>query len=174
MSIFKNIRILSFSIFLIIVTSNCNNHPKENNSKIECILFYLPNCIISEAKLVTFINIKNKYKSNNKINFSLVCVGKKLEESPNYIYQKTNNNLENIKIITERNIFPYNYTIKTVPYSLIIQYQKILYQGAIDDEYLQLNSKQKIKTNYFEDAIIAILENKDIKIKKTKAIGCKI
>lgn len=47
----------------------------------------------------------------------------------------------------------------------------VKYIGAIDDNYQDANA---VKVKYVEDAVEALLENKDVAIKETRAIGCSI
>ncbi|WP_333694903.1 thioredoxin family protein [Flavobacterium sp.] len=47
----------------------------------------------------------------------------------------------------------------------------VKYIGAIDDNY---SDESAVKVKYVEDAVDALLNNQDVKIKTTKAIGCSI
>lgn len=50
---------------------------------------------------------------------------------------------------------------------------KILYSGRIDDSFVALGKRRKVITsNDLDDALNCILTNKEIKLKKTQAIGC--
>ncbi|MBT8273413.1 MAG: thioredoxin family protein [Bacteroidia bacterium] len=48
---------------------------------------------------------------------------------------------------------------------------EVMYIGAIDDNYKDASA---VNTRYVEDAVDALLEGKEIKEKKTRAIGCSI
>jgi peroxiredoxin len=48
---------------------------------------------------------------------------------------------------------------------------QVKYIGAIDDNY---NDASAVKVKYLENAINSLLENKEIEVKTTKAIGCSI
>lgn len=61
---------------------------------------------------------------------------------------------------------PHIYVIKRVDKKLIVQYT-----GAIDDNYENPN---EVKEKYLENALNAIIANKEVAIKTTKAIGCGI
>jgi peroxiredoxin len=47
----------------------------------------------------------------------------------------------------------------------------VKYIGAIDDNY---EDESAVKQKYVEDAVNALLDNKEIAVKETKAIGCSI
>lgn len=47
----------------------------------------------------------------------------------------------------------------------------VKYIGAIDDNY---EDEKAVKSNYVENAVDALLNNKEITVKETKAIGCSI
>lgn len=48
---------------------------------------------------------------------------------------------------------------------------KLFYKGAIDDNAKNAN---KVKNNYLRDAIVALGNNKKVKVSSTKALGCSI
>jgi thioredoxin-related protein len=52
---------------------------------------------------------------------------------------------------------------------------RMIYNGAIDD-WVQATGKKKLRASqhFLEDAILLHLQNSEVKIKKTKAFGCKI
>jgi hypothetical protein len=47
----------------------------------------------------------------------------------------------------------------------------VKYIGAIDDNYDDVSA---VKRKYVENAVNALLDNKEISVKETKAIGCSI
>jgi hypothetical protein len=162
----------SYIFLLFIIFFSCKEK-LNNNLKLECYFFYLPNCVISETKLVKFISLKDSF--NNKIDFNLIYIDYDLEESKNYTYQKDLNKMNGIKIFKQNSKqYLSKFEIKTVPYCMLLKNGNIVYQGAIDDEYIDIKSKKEIKNNYLIDAINSAIQNKKIKIKKTKAIGCKV
>lgn len=61
-----------------------------------------------------------------------------------------------------------------VPEAFVVSPQgEILYQGAIDDWAVREGGKgRKAKTNYLEMALLAVSENREPEISKTKAVGC--
>lgn len=61
---------------------------------------------------------------------------------------------------------PHVYILQKTAKGNIVQYI-----GAIDDNY---SDESAVKVKYVEDAVDALLNNQDVKIKTTKAIGCSI
>lgn len=61
---------------------------------------------------------------------------------------------------------PHVYVIQKTPKSNVIQYI-----GAIDDNY---EDEKAVKQTYVQDAVDALLQGKEVKVKETKAIGCTI
>ncbi len=61
------------------------------------------------------------------------------------------------------------------PHVYVLSFKKdafiVKYIGAIDDNY---ESPEKVTANYVEDAVNLLLENKEVKVPFTKAIGCSI
>lgn len=77
-------------------------------------------------------------------------------------------------IDAEQQIYPQYGATKT-PHVYVLQKTKkgneVKYIGAIDDNFQDANA---VKTKYVEDAVNALLEGNEIKVKETKAIGCTI
>lgn len=49
----------------------------------------------------------------------------------------------------------------------------VVYSGRIDDRYVSIGKRKRIIKNYeLENALQSIVENQDIKINKTEAVGC--
>ena len=74
----------------------------------------------------------------------------------------------------EQAIYPQYGATKT-PHVYILQKEDkgniVKYIGAIDDNY---QDAEAVKVKYVEDAVDALLNGKEIKMKETKAIGCSI
>lgn len=71
-------------------------------------------------------------------------------------------------------IYP-QYGATRTPHVYILQKTKagneVKYIGAIDDNY---SDEKAVKVKYVENAVDALLKNKEITVKETKAIGCTI
>ncbi len=68
-----------------------------------------------------------------------------------------------------------NFKAQKTPHAYVIWKEKgqwtIKYQGAIDDNGAE---PEKVENNYIALAIDQLLNNKEVKIKETKSIGCQI
>lgn len=77
-------------------------------------------------------------------------------------------------IDAEQDIYPQYGATKT-PHIYVLQKTKkgniVKYIGAIDDNFQDANA---VKTKYVKDAVNALLQGNEIKVKETKAIGCSI
>lgn len=59
------------------------------------------------------------------------------------------------------------------PEAFLLNEEEVMYSGAIDNWAISLGQKRTVITEeYLEDAILASLDNKEIKIKRSKAVGC--
>ena len=71
-------------------------------------------------------------------------------------------------------IYPQYGATKT-PHVYVLQKTKagnqVKYIGAIDDNY---SDESAVKTKYVENAVNALLDNQEVPVKTTKAIGCSI
>ncbi|PZQ83106.1 MAG: thioredoxin family protein, partial [Flavobacterium johnsoniae] len=71
-------------------------------------------------------------------------------------------------------IYPQYGATKT-PHVYILQKtskgNQVKYIGAIDDNY---GDEKAVKQKYVENAVDALLKNKEVAVKETKAIGCSI
>lgn len=70
--------------------------------------------------------------------------------------------------------YVHSINVETVPIIIIKSNNNIVYKGAFDNEYIDLNKKQKISKYYVEDALNKVIQYKKIKTKKTKVVGCVI
>ncbi|TBN05594.1 thioredoxin family protein [Hyunsoonleella flava] len=61
---------------------------------------------------------------------------------------------------------PHNYVVKKTKKGMVVKYI-----GAIDDSS---RNPDAVQETYLEDAVDALIDGKEIKLKKTKAIGCSI
>jgi peroxiredoxin len=61
---------------------------------------------------------------------------------------------------------PHNYVVEKTPKGMVVKYI-----GAIDDSS---RNPDAVSKTYLEDAVDALLEGKEVELKKTKAIGCSI
>ncbi|MFN8236755.1 MAG: thioredoxin family protein [Chitinophagales bacterium] len=107
--------------------------------------------------------------------------------NPNDAVQYPEDNFDNMKLRAEEKKFTFPYlvdetqeiaktfgAIKT-PHIYVVQKEgkniKVKYIGAIDDNW---ENPEIVNQKYVEDAVNALLNNKEVVVKTTKAIGCSI
>lgn len=122
--------------------------------------------------------LDKKYK---KLGYPVIAI------NPNNPTKKPEDSFENMMVrAKEKNFtFPYlldegqkiypQYGATKTPHVYILQKSKnvnvVKYIGAIDDNY---SDEEAVKTKYVENAVDALLKNKEVPVKSTKAIGCSI
>ena len=75
-------------------------------------------------------------------------------------------------LLDEKSIIANAFGAKTTPHIFLFNNNlELVYSGAIDDNY---KSIKKVKEKYLINAIDQLINNKEIVIKNTKAIGCSI
>jgi len=120
-------------------------------------------------------------KKFKKLGYPVIAI------NPNNPTKKPEDSFENMIVrAKEKNFtFPYlldegqkiypQYGATKTPHVYILQKSKegnvVKYIGAIDDNYAD---EAAVKTKYVEDAVNALLKNKEVPVKSTKAIGCSI
>ena len=67
------------------------------------------------------------------------------------------------------------YQAKTTPEVVVLNEGRVVYQGAIDDQYVALGRRRSAPTQSFlHDALAAILDKRPIMTARTEAVGCLI
>lgn len=106
---------------------------------------------------------------------------------PNNVSMKPDDNLDAMKVRAEEKGFTFPYLIDEkqeiypqygatkTPHVYVLQKSKngneVKYIGAIDDNF---QDPTAVKIKYVENAVDALLNNKEVKTTETKAIGCSI
>ncbi|MFP4845404.1 thioredoxin family protein [Winogradskyella sp. PE311] len=106
---------------------------------------------------------------------------------PNNIEVKPGDNMESMQARAKAKgfTFPYlmdkgqkiypQYGATKTPHVYLLEKTKegnvVKYIGAIDDNYKDASA---VKVKYVENAVDALMKNKDIRVKETRAIGCSI
>lgn len=140
------------------------------NDKVKVYYFLSPECPLCQNYAVAMRELKNKFP---QIEFIGIVPGKEYnsEEVRKYL----------IRFGLEFNTyFDPDFELSnalgaeiTPEAFLLDQNGKVLYSGAIDNWAISLGQKRTLITErYLEEAIAARLENREIKIKSTSAVGC--
>lgn len=163
--------IVSLLLSLQFLLFACKN--KHTDTKLEAIVFVAPQCPISEAILLNLNQISKEYDSN-QVEIILVVPGELYTRSEIDSFV-TVNNIEHKVIIDSSEVLVNKYNATITPEVFLISGSQIIYSGAIDNRALDNEIiRQSASENYLHDAIEQALNGEELKIKKTKAVGCYI
>ncbi|MEO4006123.1 thioredoxin family protein [Flavobacterium sp. CAU 1735] len=142
------------------------------------VVFTCNHCPYAQAYEDRIIALDKKYK---KLGYPVIAI------NPNNPAKQKDDSFELMQTrAKEKNFtFPYlldegqkiypQYGATKTPHVYILQKTKagnvVKYIGAIDDNY---SDAAAVKEKYAENALDALLKNKDVAVKETKAIGCSI
>ncbi|MBC8047086.1 MAG: redoxin domain-containing protein [Fimbriimonadaceae bacterium] len=136
------------------------------------IIFLSPQCPLSENYSKTLLDLKNQY-TNNNIKFNFIVPGDKYAD--NEISELQNIYLQGTPVILDKkNDLVQRLNATTTPETFLINSKgKVVYSGAIDNWAVDLGTKRQVITeHYLENAIDALLNGAEVKIKTTDAVGC--
>ncbi len=148
------------------------------NAKGYVVIFTCNHCPFAKAYEDRIIALDKKY---SKLGYPVIAI------NPNNPEKQKEDSFDLMKVRAKEKgfTFPYlfdegqkiypQYGATKTPHVYLLQKtskgNEVKYIGAIDDNY---EDEKAVKTNYLEDALNALLENKEITVKETKAIGCSI
>ncbi len=141
-----------------------------SDDQVKVLYFLSPECPLCQNYAVAMRDLKNKFP---QINFIGIVPGNE--------YNKDEVRKYLIRFGLEFNTyFDPDFKLSnalgaeiTPEAFLLSQDGKVLYSGAIDNWAISLGQKRTVITErYLEDAIASTLENREIKIKSTTAVGC--
>lgn len=180
-----------FAIILILIFTNCDKRkPKYTQvlgETIEAVqikaidlkgeylvfIFMSPECPLSENYSKTINELSATYADKN-VRFHIVFPG------IFYLRPQIEEFLKKYHLPTEMVIYDPDHSFKEyfsatiTPEAFLTDVTgAILYQGAIDNWAITLGKQRQVITeHYVIEAIESVLNNKHIKIKKTRAVGC--
>ena len=142
------------------------------------VIFTCNTCPYAQAYESRIIELDKKYASKG---YPVIAI------MPNNPKSKPGDNMEAMKSNAKQKgfTFPYlmdegqkiypQYGASKTPHVYVLQKTKkgneVKYIGAIDDNYQDASS---VNTKYVENAVDALLSNKEISVTETRAIGCSI
>jgi len=148
------------------------------NAKGFVVIFTCNHCPFAKAYEDRIIALDKKYSG---LGYPVIAI------NPNNPAKQADDSFDKMKIRAKEKgfTFPYlfddgqkiypQYGATKTPHVYLLQKtakgNEVKYIGAIDDNY---EDEQAVKEKYLEDAIKALLNNKEITVKETKAIGCSI
>jgi len=142
------------------------------------VIFTCNHCPYAQAYEDRIVALDKKYK---KMGYPVIAI------NPNNPEKQKDDSFELMKVKAKEKgfTFPYlfdegqkiypQYGATKTPHVYILQKtvkgNVVKYIGAIDDNY---GDEKAVKTKYAENAVDALLKNKEVSVKETKAIGCSI
>lgn len=168
-----------YLLFLFALLISCGGHEDTREvfsikKKMLCQFFFIPDCPASKACFASIVELEKKYAKNG-----LEVHGILSDPEPNdsILNLLLNENKVEFKIMRDSTLSIANSSsANTTPqFILYDSIGKPLYSGLIDNYYYEFGKHRVSPTkNYLEDAIISYLNGKEILVKETKPIGCKI
>lgn len=142
------------------------------------VVFTCNHCPYAQAYEDRIVALDKKYK---KLGYPVVAI------NPNNPEKQKEDSFELMKVKAKEKgfTFPYlldegqkvypQYGATKTPHVYVLQKSPkgnvVKYIGAIDDNYAEASA---VKQKYVENAVDALLKNKEVSVKETKAIGCSI
>ena len=142
------------------------------------VVFTCNHCPYAQAYEDRIVALDKKYK---KLGYPVVAI------NPNNPEKQKEDSFELMKVKAKEKgfTFPYlldegqkvypQYGATKTPHVYVLQKSPkgnvVKYIGAIDDNYAEASA---VKQKYVENAVNALLKNKEVSVKETKAIGCSI
>lgn len=142
-------------------------------NSLNVIIFYSPECPICKKSALTIQQLATKYAAN-KVNFMLVYPANFSNRSILKRFQKKYQITSITGILDKHNeLVNYLHAQITPECFLLNSKGEILYAGKIDNQYEKIGKERTVVTdNFLADAIQATLDNNEIIIKRTEAVGC--
>lgn len=148
------------------------------NAKGYIVVFTCNHCPYAQAYEDRIVALNNKYKA---LGYPVVAINpnnpeKQKEDSFAKMQERAKDKKFSFPYLLDegQKIFPQYGATKT-PHVYVLQKTTkgnvVKYIGAIDDNY---EDEKAVKQKYVENAVDALLKNKDVTVKETKAIGCSI
>jgi peroxiredoxin len=142
------------------------------------VIFTCNHCPFAKAYEDRIIALDKKY---SKLGYPVIAI------NPNNPAKQKDDSFDLMKVRAKEKgfTFPYlfddgqkiypQYGATKTPHVYILEKtnkgNQVKYIGAIDDNYEDVS---QVKTKYVENAVDALLNNKEVPLKETKAIGCSI
>ncbi|NBY03394.1 MAG: hypothetical protein EBQ87_15670 [Planctomycetes bacterium] len=143
----------------------------QKDAKAIVVTFLDFKCPISNRYITVLNSLTEKYKDKGVIFTGVICDS----ESPAELDKHTKEFLANFKVFYDPNHIVSNHFLADVTPEcfLLDQDKKLMYFGAIDDQYQDRTTRLKnTKNAYLAEAIDQVLSNKPVEVKTTQAIGC--
>ena len=136
-------------------------------------VFLSPECPLCQNYSKTLKELQGKF--GKQVNLNGIFPGNAYTQQEVLAFEKRYNTGFSLFIDQQKQLTNYLQAVATPQAILIDDKGNLIYTGAIDD-WVQGLGKKKLKAskNYLSDAIEQSLRSEEVKVKKTKAFGCKI
>lgn len=159
-------------LFTLLCFSACKDHSAALQVEKTTVLFFLgPECPLCQDYSIAMESLYQTY--HDKVDFLAVFSGKHYNNDK--IQRYISEYIPHIKWTKDPDFAISSYYEASITPEAILLDQDgtIQYQGKIDNWLGELGRRrQKVDVFYLKDAIEAIINHKEIPIKRTKAIGC--
>jgi len=169
-------------LLLVLVLTNCSTQQQQSEIvladlqpvQMQCLFFFIPDCPACKASIPALMELHKKYAP-----LGLDITAILSDPAPNdSVLQATIDYYElTVPLQNDSNLaIARKYHASTTPqFMLFDANEKLVYNGKINNYYYQFGKHRKVVTeNYLEDAILALLEKREVVVKSTDPIGCKI
>ena len=143
----------------------------QKDAKAIVVTFLDFKCPISNRYITVLNSLAEKYKTKGVIVTAVICDS----ESADELDKHSKEFLAGFKVFYDPNHIVSNHFLADVTPEcfLLDQDKKLMYFGAIDDQYQDRTTRLKnIKTAHLTEAIDQVLANKPVEVQTTQAIGC--
>lgn len=158
-------------IFVLLVSFGSLNTHAQAKKKLTAYIILNTECPISQNGVQIINNLKIKYST---VDFITVFTKWDTKQQIK-VFRKKYRLLTEVIHDQKHKLITHLAASKTPEAFLINSSKKIIYKGAINNQYITIGKrKETMVTCYLEDAIKDYLLNGFVKISETNAVGCKI
>ncbi|MEO5571105.1 MAG: redoxin domain-containing protein [Bacteroidia bacterium] len=142
------------------------------NNKASVFIFLASDCPLSQNYTLTLNKLQEQFKKNSIVFYGIIAGTNFNKKEVDDFVNKYKINFP-VLLDSGFNLAAYFKASKTPEVFVVNPEQKILYKGAIDNWAADLGVHRTVITeHYLEDALTNIIQNNDVRIKETKAVGC--
>jgi thiol-disulfide isomerase/thioredoxin len=172
-SVFKSKTLSSFRLYNTGIAKNIYL-PDEGVSKpFSLFIFLSPECPLSQNYLPLFNSLSERY--TNDISFYGIIPGKSYSAKIIRKFASAYNVRFPLLIDSSKSLSNYMKATVTPEIILLNNKHRLVYKGAVDDLLTGLGKRKiRVANEYLKNAIAESLGNKQVSVKRTKAVGCKI
>jgi len=144
-----------------------------NKSSLNVFMFYAPECPICQRNTLTIKQLSAKY-IEHKVNFVLVYPSIFDNRKVLKRFQKRYQITSITGILDKNNQLVRLLNAQVTPECFLLNTKgEVLYSGAFDNAFVEIGKRRTVVTQfYLADAIQQSINNQEVEVKKTEAVGC--